>query len=208
MWFAVAVVVVVRLGFFAASLAGIRTFVVAMAGAIVLLIANGYRRVLDPGTALRQAPWHVLAFAMGMDLVVFGMRNAGATGFLAARLGPLIRSGVQWASFAPGVLTAVISALLNNHPGLIIGALTLTDIAHLAPRALHLAYSSVVLGTDLGALITPVGTLAALLWFHITRQHGLRYFWWDYGRVTLTVIPVSFLLALSGLYGMALLTGR
>ena len=208
MWFALAVVVVVRLGFFAASLAGIRTYVVAMAGAAILLVANMYRRVLNPGAVVRQAPWHVLAFALGMDLVVFGMRNAGATGLLAARLGPLIRSGVLGASFAPGVLTAAISALLNNHPGLIIGALTLTDIADLGRTFLHLAYASVVLGTDLGALLTPVGTLASLLWFHILHRQGLRYTWWDYGRVTLVVIPVSFLVALSGLYGMAILAGH
>jgi arsenical pump membrane protein len=207
MWFAVGVVVVVRIGYFAASLYHIPTYVVAVAGAAFLLLANMRHRVVDPRESLRKAPWAILGFALGMDLIVFGLRNAGITGFVAQIFGPAIATRPEGAAFLPGLLAAGVSALLNNHPGLIIGSLTLLQIVGLQKHGLHTAYSGVVIGSDLGALITPAGTLASLIWLHMLRQEGHRYTWWDYVRVTAMVIPLSFFLALCGLYGVARWTG-
>jgi arsenical pump membrane protein len=206
MRFAVAIVVLVRLGFFVASAMHVPTYVVAVAGALVLLAANLHRRVLNPRRAIEQAPWAVLGFAFGMDLVVFGLRNAGIIGILAEWMGPYLH-GEAGAAFLPGLLSAAVSAFLNNHPGLIIGSLALKQVAGLAFNTLHVTYSGVVLGADLGALVTPVGTLASLIWFHQLRQHGRHYSWWEYLKVTLTVVPLSFILSLCGLYAWALLTG-
>lgn len=208
MWFAVAVVVLVRGGFFVASVLGIPPYVVAAVGAVTLLVGNLHRRVMDARTALQRAPWPILGFAFGMDLVVFGLRNAGLTGALAGWMGPLVSAQTPAAAVLPGAVAAGVSALLNNHPGLIIGSLTLLEMPGLSHGTLNVAYASVVLGSDLGALFTPIGTLASLLWLHVLRQHGVGCSWWDYVRVTLAVIPASFILALAGLFGMALLTGR
>jgi arsenical pump membrane protein len=206
MWFAVGVVILVRAGFFAASLFGVPTYLVAMAGALVLLVANARRRLVDTRETLKKAPWPILAFAFGMDLLVFGLRNAGITVLLAHKIGPVIHGSALALGFLPGLLAAVISSLLNNHPGLITGALMLLDMGGLAGHTLHIAYSGVVLGSDLGALFTPIGTLASLMWFHILRQHGRQYSWWDYVKITLVVIPLSFLLTLCVLFGVSLLS--
>ncbi|HLN61009.1 MAG TPA: ArsB/NhaD family transporter [Symbiobacteriaceae bacterium] len=206
MWFAVAVVVLVRIGFFVAAAVHVPAYVVAVAGAALLLAANLNRRVMDTRTALLQAPWAVMGFAFGMDLVVFGLRNAGVIGAVAAWMGPHLHAAAG-AAVLPGALAALTSALLNNHPGLIIGSLTLKQVAGLARHMLDIGYAGVVLGSDLGALVTPVGTLASLIWFHTLRQSGRHYSWLDYLKVTLAVVPLSFALALVSLFGWALLTG-
>ncbi len=207
MWFAVGVVILVRAGFFAASLAHVPTYVVAVTGACILLLGNLKRKVVDPRESLRQAPWAILGFAFGMDLVVFGMKNAGIIGFLSEWMGPAVGKGALTAGTLPATLVGAVSALLNNHPGLIIGSLTLLEIEGLARSAQHVAYAGVVLGSDLGALLTPVGTLASLIWFHILGQNRYKYSWREYFKVSLPVIPLSFILALCGLYGIAWLTG-
>ncbi|MDB4896005.1 MAG: arsenic transporter [Firmicutes bacterium] len=206
-WFGVTVVVLVRIGFYAASVVGIPPYIVAMTGACILLAANAHRRVMDTRAAMRRAPWAILGFAFGMDLVVFGLRNAGLIGLMSAWIGPAVRGTAWGPPFLSGGLTAAVSGLLNNHPGLIIGSLTLLDLHGVTRPVLDVAYSGVVLGADVGALITPVGTLASLIWFHLLRQHGHRYSWWEYVKVTAVVIPLSFVLALVGLYGEALLRG-
>ncbi|MDF2626466.1 MAG: arsenic transporter [Symbiobacteriaceae bacterium] len=200
MWFAVGVVILVRLGFFVASAEGWPTYTVSVAGALLLLAVNLTRRVTDTRTVIMQAPWAILAFAFGMDLVVFGLRTAGLIGLTAHWLGNLTAGAPANAGVFPGLLTTGVSALLNNHPGLIIGALTLTEMGTLSSTMLYSAYAGVVLGADLGALVTPVGTLACLIWFHILAQHGRRYSWWEFLRITLVVIPVSLVIALGGLY--------
>lgn len=206
MWFAVGVVVLVRFGFFAASAIHIPSYPVAMAGAMVLVLGNLLRGRMDVGGTLRRAPWPILGFAFGMDLVVFGLRNAGLISVLSHLIGPAVRVSNMAASTLPAALAAIVSSLLNNHPGLIIGSLTLTEIPQLIRPVLHVAYSGVVLGSDLGALLTPVGTLASLIWFHALREQGHRYSWWDYLRVTLLVIPAAFVVSLAGLYLVAMLT--
>jgi len=207
MWFAVGTVAFVRAGFFLASLYAVPTYLVALSGAVILLLANLQRRVVNTKAALWQAPWAVLGFAFGMDLVVFGLRSAGITSWAAHWMGPLIRTSPLALGVLPGLLATVVSSLLNNHPGLIIGSLTLLDMGALPNTILHVAYSGVVLGADLGALFTPIGTLASLIWFHILQQNGHRYGWWDYVKVTLMVIPLSFALALAVLLLIALLPG-
>ncbi len=207
MWFTVGVVVLVRLGSLVASLLGVPTYAVAVTGAGILLVENLHHRVVNTRLAIQRAPWAILAFVFGMNLVVFGLRNAGITEFLAEWLGPAIRTSLVAASVLPGTLVAWASALLNNHPGLIIGSLTLSEIEGLAGSTLHVAYSGVVLGSSLGALLTPMGTVASLLWFHLLRQHGHTYGWWEYTMATLAVIPASFAAALLTLYGISVLSG-
>lgn len=200
MWFAVGVVVLVRLGFFVASAVRWPTYTVAVAGAVLLLAVNLTRRVADTRTVILQAPWAILGFAFGMDLVVFGLRTAGLIGLTAQWLSAAVAAFPAAVGVFPGLLTTGVSALLNNHPGLIIGALTLNEMGGLSGPVLHSAYAGVVLGSDLGALVTPVGTLACLIWFHILAQHGRHYTWWEFFRITLVVIPVSLAVALAGLY--------
>lgn len=208
MWVAVSMVIIVRIGFFVASVYGVPTYVVAMTGAAILLIINQFRRVVEVDATIRRAPWAIFGFAVGMDLVVFGLRNAGVIGLLAGWLEPVVRADPSGAAAAPGLLAAVASSLLNNHPGLIIGSLTLLEMGDLPFYLLDIAYSSLILGTDLGALITPVGTLASLIWLHLLRQDGVRISWWEYSKVTMVVIPLSFACALLGLVGQAWLAGR
>jgi arsenical pump membrane protein len=207
MWFAVGMVVIVRAGFFVAALAEIPPYAVAVVGACILLLANSFRRAMDTPTAVKKAPWAILGFAFGMDLVVFGLGNAGLIAVLADHLDPAVRTSALGASLLPGLVVATVSSLLNNHPGLIIGSLTLLGFTGLAQPSFDTAYASMVLGSDLGALLTPIGTLASLIWFHLLRQSGHRYTWWDYLKITGTVIPVSFALALCGLYVTAVLKG-
>ncbi len=199
MWFAVGVVVAVRLGFFLASLVSIPTYAVAVAGAAVLVAASYLRGHRGIRHTIRTAPWPILGFALGMDLIVFGLRHAGLIGVTAGWIDAVHTSPLA-ASTLPGLLTTGVSALLNNHPGLIIGSLSLLEVPGLVGIPFHTAYASVVLGSDLGSLVTPAGTLASLLWFHILQQNGQRHSWWDYARVTCVVIPISFGLALAGLY--------
>lgn len=200
MWFAVSVVVLVRAGFFAVSSSEIPPYLVAMTGAGILLTAIMLRESVDPRGLLKGAPWTILGFAFGIGLMVFGLRNTGTIGFVADWLEDGIRSDLLGASVLPGILVAGVSALLNNHPGLFIGSLTLMEMEDLTPLTREVAYTSIILGSDLGALLTPIGTLASLIWFHTLRKRGYKYSWREYLKVTVIVIPLSFLLSMCGLY--------
>ncbi|MNG12118.1 Arsenical pump membrane protein [compost metagenome] len=76
-----------------------------------------------------------------------------------------------------------------------IGTLTLTGM-NLDPDTLHVTYLANVIGSDIGSLLLPIGTLASLIWLHLLRQYRIKVGWKQYVRVTIVVIPPTLIFTL------------
>jgi arsenical pump membrane protein len=129
-----------------------------------------------------------------MYLVVYGLRNAGLTAYLTEALNWCAQYGVWGAAMGTGLLTAILSSIMNNLPTVLIGALSVdASSAHGAVRE-AMVYANVI-GSDLGPKITPIGSLATLLWLHVLANKGTRISWGYYFRVgvclTLPVLLVT-----------------
>ncbi len=74
---------------------------------------------------LREAPWQIVIFSLGMYLVVYGLGNAGLTRHVAGLLDGFAQGGVWGAAFGTGFLTALLSSIANNMPTVLIGALSI-----------------------------------------------------------------------------------
>ncbi|MNR40408.1 Arsenical pump membrane protein [compost metagenome] len=105
-----------------------------------------------------------------------------------------------------GGLLTIMSNLLNNLPAALVGTLSLTQM-NLEPQTRQLAYLANILGSDVGALITPIGTLASLIWLFILRQHDVQLSWKDYMKVTVVIIPAGLLISLLSLYAWTRIIG-
>ncbi len=145
---------------------------------------------IDVVKIVREAPWQIVLFSLGMYLVVFGLRNEGLTGYLARVISMLSAHGTVPLSLGTGSLIAVISSIMNNMPTVLIGALSI-HAAHLsAHNVLTAAYANVI-GSDLGPKITPIGSLATLLWLEVLRRKGMTISWGRYFSVGIILtIPV------------------
>lgn len=146
--------------------------------------------------------WSLLGFVAAMGVLVDGLSATGVTQWLAGLvLGPVrdVPAAVMTVTALAG---AVGANLLNNLPA----AFVLTDAVHgagLSPASAHAAAIGTIIGADLGPNLTPVGSVATLLWFVLLRQRGLEISTWSYIRVGLVVTPVTILAAL----GVGLLLG-
>ena len=80
-----------------------------------------------------------------------------------------------------------------------VGTITLTNLG-LDPLSLKVAYLANVIGSDIGSLLLPIGTLATLMWMHILREGKIRFSWWQYIKVTAVVIPPTVIFTLILLY--------
>lgn len=178
------------LGFFGLGHFGVPVSAVAALGAAVLFLIARRGGRIDTRKVLAGAPWQVVLFSLGMYVIVYGLRNQGLTDLLAELLRQFAQHGVWAAALGTGVLTALLSSVMNNLPTVLIGALSV-DTAN-AGGAVHQAmvYANVV-GSDLGPKITPIGSLATLLWLHVLARKGVRVSWGYYFRVGLALtLPV------------------
>lgn len=188
-------VFIMRCLLFVASFLSIPIEIVAVFGSSILLIWRWYYLRTNPVDILKKTPWHILIFAFSMYVIIYGLHNAGLTEFLVNVCEPIVNQGLFYASFIMGGLVSILSNLFNNHPALMIGTITLTEMG-LDPITLKTIYLANIIGSDIGSLLLPIGTLASLIWIHILRQNKIKIKWRDYLNVSLIVIPLSTIVTL------------
>ncbi|MDQ0973990.1 arsenical pump membrane protein [Neobacillus niacini] len=189
----------VRLSLFAASYFAIPVSLMAVIGSLVLL---GWRWVylkISPVDMLKKTPWYILVFAFSMYVIIYGLNNIGLTNMLIDYMRPMVQGSLLHASVMMGALLTVLSNIFNNHPALMVGTLTLMNM-DLSPLALKISYLANVIGSDMGSLLLPMGTLATLMWMHIVRKGKVMITWWEYVKITFVVIPPATLFTLVVLY--------
>ena len=185
-------------GFFLLEPLGVPVSAVAAAGAVLLLIIAARGHVIQTRKVLAGAPWQVVIFSLGMYLVVYGLRNAGLTDHLAGLLDRTAQGGVWGAAFGTGIIAALLSSVMNNMPTVLVGALSI-DATHATGAIKEAMIYANVIGCDLGPKITPIGSLATLLWLHVLGQKGIRIGWGYYFKVGATLTIPALLVTLAAL---------
>ncbi|MEI2720870.1 MAG: arsenic transporter [Gemmatimonadales bacterium] len=184
------VLVLLLAGFFLGERLGLPISAVAVAGSAVLFAMAARGHVIDTRKVLREAPWQVVLFSLGMYLVVYGLRNAGLTAALAGVLNRIPAEGTLAPALGTGLLTAFLSSIMNNMPTVLIGALSIDASTATGAAREAMVYANVI-GSDLGPKLTPIGSLATLLWLHVLARKGITITWGYYFRVGVVLtIPV------------------
>ena len=179
-------------GFFTEGWTGVPPWLVAVTGALVLLGLHGVMNGAGTGTVLRGVGWDVLIFVMGIFIVVTGLRETGVSEQLGAFLRWVSGSSLAALTFATGFVAAIASAVVNNHPTAGMMAHIIAEL-HLPPFTEKMAVFSALVGGDVGPKMLPIGSLAALIWFRILRNKGVRI---PYGLYIRIGVPVTLLAVL------------
>ena len=150
---------------------------------------------------LQEAPWAIVVFSLGMYLVVYGLRNAGLTSYVAMALHWFAGHGTVAAALGTGFLAALLSSIMNNMPAVLVGALAIHQLSSVAtdPLLREIMVYANVIGCDLGPKFTPIGSLATLLWLHVLSRKGMTVTWGQYMRTGLLITPPVLLVTLLAL---------
>jgi arsenical pump membrane protein len=188
------VLILLLVGFFGLEPLGVPVSAVAAVGAIVLLVVAARGHHIDTRKVLWGAPWQIVLFSLGMYLVVYGLRNAGLTQYLSALLNRFAEYGVWGAAMGTGFVSAILSSIMNNMPTVLIGALSIDGTTATGVVKEAMVYANVI-GSDLGPKITPIGSLATLLWLHVLARKGMTITWGYYFKVgvvlTLPILAIT-----------------
>jgi arsenical pump membrane protein len=187
------VLIVLLVGLFALEPLGVPISVIAAFCAAMLFAVAARGHVISTRRVLREAPWQVVTFSLGMYLVVYGLKNAGLTTYLTEILNQFAEYGIWGAALGTGFLTALLSSAMNNMPTVLVGALSIHASEATGVVREAMIYANVI-GSDLGPKITPIGSLATLLWLHVLQRKGIRITWGYYFKVgVILTLPILFI---------------
>lgn len=192
-WFFLAILMV---GYFVGDRYHLPVSLFALGGAILFLLIATFYKATKPLMTIKAAPWQVVWFSIGLYVVVYGLKNAGITDVIASWIKLLQAQGDVVAIIGTGFLSAIISSVMNNMPTIMLMDISISQVGYAGNEAL--AYAN-ILGANLGPKMTPIGSLATLLWLHVLASKGVKIGWGEYMKVGLVITPPVLFIALLGL---------
>ena len=135
-------------------------------------------------SCFKRAPWELVPFIISMFVIVEALSANGVTEAIFG----LLDNGVPVWSY--GITSFLVANLANNIPMSVLYSSILGS-----SNSLGAVYATVI-GSNLGACLTPIGALAGIMWSSILREHDLKFGYLDFLKIGLSVATPALLAAL------------
>ncbi len=112
--------------------------------------------------SLKKEPYELIPFILSMFVIVLALKNNGITDILAKAL----HSGTKTDGLTFGFLSTISANLLNNIP------MSVLFEKIIVSNNMLCVYATII-GSNIGAFLTPVGALAGIMWSKILKKYQI-----------------------------------
>lgn len=179
------------------SYIGLEMWIVSLALALSLTIVSAIYSAVKKKNgkaicrAYKRLPYELIPFVLSMFVIVLALNYTGVTEKTAELL----------SSFNPvwttGIASFLIANVINNIPMSVLFSSVLSSPAFVG-SGLGGVYAAII-GSNLGAFLTPVGALAGIMWLSLLKRSGIKVSFGKFILIGGAVAIPSLLAALAGL---------
>lgn len=147
---------------------GFEMWLIALAMAISAVVSSSVcllvrrKGIRDVEHALAKMPFEIVPFILGMFVIVLALEESGITAWVASLL------SFDHSVFSYGFLSFLASNVLNNIPMSVL----FSKILNFGTNAGQI-YATII-GSNIGAFLTPVGALAGIMWLNLLKQNRVK----------------------------------
>ncbi len=144
---------------------------------------------------IKRAPYQLVPFVLSMFIMIVVLGEKGISASIANFFGQ------DLAILKYGTTSFLMANIINNIPmsvfySSIIGAMG-------GGAAALQAVFATIIGSNIGAFLTPIGALAGIMWSSILNEHGLKFGYLDFLKIGILVAIPTLFAALGGLFAVS-----
>ncbi len=149
---------------------GLEMWLICLILALSLLLFNiSYRLITKSGLhkvghILKKLPYELIPFVLSMFILVLSLKINGVTQILAN----FLSTNTTLDTITFGLTSTICANLLNNIPMSVL-------FAEIVPSGNLYALFGSIVGSNIGAFITPVGALAGIMWNKILKNYQVGF---------------------------------
>ncbi|HEY9772406.1 MAG TPA: ArsB/NhaD family transporter [Planktothrix sp.] len=185
---ALIVLLLVLIGYFAASQVHVPPYIIASIGCVILFVCGLSRKRLDVPKLHKDIDWTLFPFVIGLFVVMRAVENLGLAKSLAAGL-KSVGDGLLPQITINAFANAIGSNLINNIP---MALLSISVIKEFHASGFASQFGA-LLGCNLGPNITVTGSLATMLVIASARKRGANVSAQDFFKAGIKITPLLLL---------------
>lgn len=170
------------------AVSGISVLSLFLISTIISLVRRRAPRAV--GASLKRAPWQLVPFLLSMFVITMALANKGVTQYIGNALGS------DFTLLKYGLASFFGANVINNIPMSILFCGIMEQAGN---AAIMKAVYATIVGSNVGAFMTPIGALAGIMWSSILNEHGLKFSYLNFLKMGVIVAIPALLAALLGL---------
>jgi arsenical pump membrane protein len=133
-------------------------------------------------------PWAIIPFVLSLFVLVEALKVSGITQNIGSYLRLWSSNSSTIYTFLFGYLSAISANLLNNIPMSVAFVPIITEASLSGAEP---ALFATIIGSNLGANLTPLGALAGIMWMSILKNKGYDFNFWHFLKYGLIITPLT-----------------